>query len=217
MAPGAVRFIFGHTAIKPYQILYVIVIVVGATVDLELVWDIADTLNGLMALPNLIALALLSGVGGEVHQGVFHQGNFLRGSRVTAQVSKRTHRGSQTKKGRHDRGSCLPFWRGRLKSIFGIDRTVAEESPNRPFDRRRFCAVQAFSRKRKPWRRANSLCTSIQIPKGEAGPLACGIQKERHDVSRVFLFGTGSGARTHRLLHRNLNPARLPIPPCPQR
>ena len=56
------EFIFGHKAIKPYQILYVIVIVVGATVDLELVWDIADTLNGLMALPNLIALALLSGV-----------------------------------------------------------------------------------------------------------------------------------------------------------
>ena len=84
-------------------------------------------------------------------------------------MRKRTHRGSQTKKGRHDCGSCLPCWRGRLKSIFGIDRTGAEESPNRPFDRRRFCAVQAFSRKRKPWRRANSLCPSIQIPKGEAG------------------------------------------------
>ena len=83
--------------------------------------------------------------GGEVHQGVFHKGNFLRGSRVTAQVSEKNASRITDEKGRHDRGSCLPFWRGRLKSIFGIDRTVAEESPNRPFDRRRFCAVQAFA------------------------------------------------------------------------
>ena len=56
------EFIFGSKAIRPYQVIYVLMIVVGATVDLELVWNIADTLNGLMALPNLIALALLSGV-----------------------------------------------------------------------------------------------------------------------------------------------------------
>ena len=37
------------------------------------------------------------------------------------------------------------FWKGRLKSIFGIDRAVAGESPHRPPGRRRFCAVQAFS------------------------------------------------------------------------
>ena len=103
------EFIFGHKAIKPYQILYVIVIVVGATVDLELVWDIADTLNGLMALPNLIALALLSGGGGEVHQGVFRQGNLPRGNRVTAQVSEKKESRITDEKGRHDRGSCLPF------------------------------------------------------------------------------------------------------------
>ena len=56
------EFLFGPKAIKPYQVIYVLVIVVGATTDLGLVWDIADTLNGLMALPNLIALAALSGV-----------------------------------------------------------------------------------------------------------------------------------------------------------
>ena len=56
------EFLFGPKAIKPYQIIYVLIIVVGATTDLGLVWDIADTLNGLMALPNLIALAALSGV-----------------------------------------------------------------------------------------------------------------------------------------------------------
>ena len=56
------EFIFGPKAIKPYQIIYVIIIVVGATVDLGLVWEIADTLNVLMAIPNLIAVAGLSGV-----------------------------------------------------------------------------------------------------------------------------------------------------------
>ena len=56
------EFLFGPKAIRPYQIIYVLVIVVGATTDLSLVWSISDTLNGLMALPNLVALAALSGV-----------------------------------------------------------------------------------------------------------------------------------------------------------
>ncbi len=56
------EFLFGPKAIKPYQIIFLIVIFVGATMDLSLAWSIADTLNGLMALPNLIALVALSGV-----------------------------------------------------------------------------------------------------------------------------------------------------------
>ncbi|WP_454940851.1 alanine/glycine:cation symporter family protein [Evtepia sp.] len=56
------EFLFGPKAIRPYQIIYVLVIIVGATTDLSLVWSISDTLNGLMALPNLVALAALSGV-----------------------------------------------------------------------------------------------------------------------------------------------------------
>ncbi|MCF0123676.1 MAG: sodium:alanine symporter family protein [Ruminiclostridium sp.] len=56
------EFVFGAKAIKPYYIIYVICTVLGATVDLGVVWDIADTLNGLMAIPNLIAVAALSGV-----------------------------------------------------------------------------------------------------------------------------------------------------------
>ena len=39
-----------------------IVVVIGATLTLDLVWNIAETLNGLMAIPNLIALLGLSGV-----------------------------------------------------------------------------------------------------------------------------------------------------------
>ncbi len=56
------EFLFGPKSIKPYQVIFLVVIFVGATMDLGLAWSIADTLNGLMALPNLIALVALSGV-----------------------------------------------------------------------------------------------------------------------------------------------------------
>ncbi len=56
------EFVFGSKSIELYQTIYVMVIVVGATMELELAWDIADTLNGLMAIPNLIALMGLSGI-----------------------------------------------------------------------------------------------------------------------------------------------------------
>lgn len=56
------EYILGTKAIKPYQIIFTLVVLVGATMDLGLAWDIADTLNGLMAIPNLIAVFALSGV-----------------------------------------------------------------------------------------------------------------------------------------------------------
>jgi len=55
-------FITNGKGLRIYQIIFLLVIVVGATMNLSLVWDIADTLNGLMALPNLVALLALSGV-----------------------------------------------------------------------------------------------------------------------------------------------------------
>ena len=42
------EFLFGEKSRKPYQVLFVLFIVVGATMDLSLAWDIADTLNGLI-------------------------------------------------------------------------------------------------------------------------------------------------------------------------
>jgi AGCS family alanine or glycine:cation symporter len=57
-----VEFLFGVKAIVPYRIAWVLAIPVGATVNLGLIWLVADTLNAMMALPNLIALALLSPV-----------------------------------------------------------------------------------------------------------------------------------------------------------
>lgn len=43
------------------MLVYSLVAILGATIDLGLLWSIADTFNGLMAIPNLIALFLLSG------------------------------------------------------------------------------------------------------------------------------------------------------------
>ncbi len=58
------EFLFGKaskTATLVYKILFCVVLVIGSTLGLDIVWDIGDALNGLMALPNLIALLLLSG------------------------------------------------------------------------------------------------------------------------------------------------------------
>ncbi len=56
-----IEFLFGSKVIKPFMVVYAMVAILGATVDLGLLWDIAETFNGLMAIPNLIALFLLSG------------------------------------------------------------------------------------------------------------------------------------------------------------
>lgn len=56
-----VEFLFSSKAVKPFMVLYSMVAILGATVDLGLVWSISDTCNGLMAVPNLIGVFLLSG------------------------------------------------------------------------------------------------------------------------------------------------------------
>lgn len=56
------EYLFGKSVIVPYRLLFLVFIYVGAIGGLELIWDVADTLNGLMAAPNLIALLLLAGV-----------------------------------------------------------------------------------------------------------------------------------------------------------
>ena len=56
------EYLFGERAIKPYRYIYCLVVVLGAVGGLDLVWTIADNLNALMAVPNLIALIGLAGV-----------------------------------------------------------------------------------------------------------------------------------------------------------
>lgn len=53
------EYLLGEKAVKPYQIIFTLVVIISATMDLSLAWAIADTLNGLMAIPNLIALIAL--------------------------------------------------------------------------------------------------------------------------------------------------------------
>lgn len=54
--------LFGMKVTKVYQVIFVVMIVVGATTELSVAWDLADTFNGLMAIPNFVALFALSGV-----------------------------------------------------------------------------------------------------------------------------------------------------------
>lgn len=56
-----IEFLFSSKVIKPFMLVYSLVAILGATIDLGLLWSIADTFNGLMSIPNLIALFLLSG------------------------------------------------------------------------------------------------------------------------------------------------------------
>lgn len=57
----AVTYLFGRKGVLPYKIIFVAAIYLGCTASLDLVWDISDTFNGLMAIPNLIAITILSG------------------------------------------------------------------------------------------------------------------------------------------------------------
>ena len=57
-----VQYLFGHRAVRVFQVIFILVVVIGCVSPLEFVWDVADTFNGLMAIPNFIGLFALSGV-----------------------------------------------------------------------------------------------------------------------------------------------------------
>lgn len=56
-----IEFLFSEKVIRPFMVVYSLVAILGATANLGLMWSIAETFNGLMAIPNLIALFLLAG------------------------------------------------------------------------------------------------------------------------------------------------------------
>jgi len=58
----SIEYLFGERSVKPYRTVFVILILVGAISKLDFVWSLSDTFNGLMAVPNLIALLILSPV-----------------------------------------------------------------------------------------------------------------------------------------------------------
>ena len=55
-------YVFGEKSVGLYRVIYIVFVMLGTMVSLDLVWSAADTFNGLMAIPNLIALLLLTGV-----------------------------------------------------------------------------------------------------------------------------------------------------------
>ncbi|MDR2611130.1 MAG: sodium:alanine symporter family protein [Clostridiales Family XIII bacterium] len=57
-----IDYLFGVKAVIPYRVLYIIIAFLGATIALDIVWNIADTLNALMAIPNIVAVLMLSKV-----------------------------------------------------------------------------------------------------------------------------------------------------------
>ncbi len=58
----ALEYLIGKTAIIPYRLVWVVAVYVGAIASLPIVWDFADAMNAMMAIPNLVSLLLLSGV-----------------------------------------------------------------------------------------------------------------------------------------------------------
>jgi len=57
----SIEYIFGEKAVVPYRVVYCLFVAVGAVIKLELVWLMADVMNALMAIPNLIGLLGLAG------------------------------------------------------------------------------------------------------------------------------------------------------------
>jgi len=69
----SIEYLFGMKVVKVYQLIFIIMIVVGATTSLDVAWDIADTFNGLMAIPNFVALFALSGVVAKLTKDYFQK------------------------------------------------------------------------------------------------------------------------------------------------
>ena len=60
--PSGTQYLFGSNSIRIYQVIFALIIVVGCVSPIDVVWDVADTFNGLMAVPNFVAIFALSGV-----------------------------------------------------------------------------------------------------------------------------------------------------------
>lgn len=65
-----IKYLFGQKAVKVYSVLVILCVFVGSLLKVDLVWNLADFFNAVMALPNLIALICLSGVVVRLTKGV---------------------------------------------------------------------------------------------------------------------------------------------------
>lgn len=83
-------FLAGKSVLIPYRVLWLVAIYVGAVVELDFVWRVADVLNGLMAVPNLLVLLLLSPVVWKLTREYFADEQAAQAARVKEAV-KATH------------------------------------------------------------------------------------------------------------------------------
>ena len=81
-----IEYLFGKISTYIYKVLFVIFIVIGSTMSLNLAWDISDTLNGLMAIPNLIGVLLLSGTVSKIIKNYYDRKS---GKKVKPMISYR--------------------------------------------------------------------------------------------------------------------------------
>jgi len=81
-----VQYLFGLKGAKIYQFIFIIIVVLGSIASLDTVWDIADTFNGLMAIPNFIAVFALSGVVAKLTKEFFFDGK--KGDRLCDKFEK---------------------------------------------------------------------------------------------------------------------------------
>ncbi|MBO5734202.1 MAG: sodium:alanine symporter family protein [Clostridia bacterium] len=69
------EFLFGKTTTDAYKAIFISMVMVGATMDLSLAWDISDTFNGLMAIPNLLGVLILAGPVFKITKNFFARKN----------------------------------------------------------------------------------------------------------------------------------------------
>lgn len=81
----AVEYLFGNHAVSIYKLCFAAVVFIGAISSVQLVWDLSDTFNGLMALPNLVGLIFLSGTVMKVANNYFDR--TFRGAKVPPMLS----------------------------------------------------------------------------------------------------------------------------------
>lgn len=81
-----VQYFFGVKAIIPFRVLWILIVPVGAVGSLEFIWLLADTMNALMAIPNLIAIVLLSPVVFKLTREYFKSNG-----QAPAEMNNKTH------------------------------------------------------------------------------------------------------------------------------
>ena len=56
----AIRYLLGEKSVLPYRIIFIVIVIAGSVMKAQLAWDISDTFNGLMMIPNLIGVIVLA-------------------------------------------------------------------------------------------------------------------------------------------------------------